>query len=224
MGSPAGGSPFSSVVKRPMEPKPENYSTINLRLTVESDRLSLFSSLLGQGFTLKVRTGCSVRELLCGQLGVRADYIDQRIQTIFLDGKTVDDVDTAVIRQGSTLALSAAMPGLAGATLRRGGAYASMRRQISHQNKAIHNSVADGVVMLKLFNLVALELGPGFLKQGIRISGKHMENFFKKVPDYFWPGCRAAEIDGKSQKVEKIGHMEWRHRQVFLKLEVKQSG
>ena len=224
MGSPAGGSPFSSVVKRPMEPKPENYSTINLRLTVESDRLSLFSSLLGQGFTLKVRTGCSLRELLCEQLGVHADYVDQRIQTIFLDGKTVDDVDTAVIRQESTLALSAAMPGLAGATLRRGGAYAAMRRQISHQNTAGHNSVADGVVMLKLFNLVALELGPGFLKQGIWIRGKHMENFFKKVPDYFWPGCRAAEIDGKSQKVEKIGRMEWRHRQVFLKLEVKQSG
>ena len=224
MGSPAGGSPFSSVVKRPMEPKPENYSTINLRLTVESDRLSLFSSLLGQGFTLKVRTGCSLRELLCEQLGVHADYVDQRIQTIFLDGKTVDDVDTAVIRQESTLALSAAMPGLAGATLRRGGAYAAMRRQISHQNTAGHNSVANGVVMLKLFNLVALELGPGFLKQGIWIRGKHMENFFKKVPDYFWPGCRAAEIDGTPLKVEEIGRLEWRHRQVFLKLEVKESG
>jgi hypothetical protein len=223
MGSPAGDSPFSSVVKRPMKPKPENDSTINLELTVESDRLSLFSSLLGQGFTLKVRTGCSLRELLCVQLGVSADYVDQRIQTIFLDGKAVDNIDTAVVRHGSTLALSAAMPGLAGATLRRGGAYAAMRRQISHQNKAVHNSVANGVVMLKLFNLVALELGPGFLKQGIRISGKHMENFFKRVPDYFWPGCRTAEIDGKPMKVEKIGGMEWRHRQVFLKLEVKES-
>jgi hypothetical protein len=206
-----------------MKPKPENDSTINLELTVESDRLSLFSSLLGQGFTLKVRTGCSLRELLCVQLGVSADYVDQRIQTIFLDGKAVDNIDTAVVRHGSTLALSAAMPGLAGATLRRGGAYAAMRRQISHQNKAVHNSVAEGVVMLKLFNLVALELGPGFLKQGIRISGKHMENFFKRVPDYFWPGCRTAEIDGKPRKVEKIGGMEWRHRQVFLKLEVKES-
>jgi hypothetical protein len=206
-----------------MKPKPENDSTINLELTVESDRLSLFSSLLGQGFTLKVRTGCSLRELLCVQLGVSADYVDQRIQTIFLDGKAVDNIDTAVVRHGSTLALSAAMPGLAGATLRRGGAYAAMRRQISHQNKAVHNSVANGVVMLKLFNLVALELGPGFLKQGIRISGKHMENFFKRVPDYFWPGCRTAEIDGKPRKVEKIGGMEWRHRQVFLKLEVKES-
>lgn len=223
MGSPAGDSPFSSVVKRPMKPKPENDSTINLELTVESDRLSLFSSLLGQGFTLKVRTGCSLRELLCVQLGVSADYVDQRIQTIFLDGKAVDNIDTAVVRHGSTLALSAAMPGLAGATLRRGGAYAAMRRQISHQNKAVHNSVADGVVMLKLFNLVALELGPGFLKQGIWIRGKHIENFFMKVPDYFWLGCRAAEIDGKPRKVEKIGGMEWRHRQVFLKLEVKES-
>ena len=97
-----------------MKPEPENYTTINLSLTVASDRLSLFSPLLGQGFSLKVRTGCSIRELLCRQLGVRADYVDQRIQTIFLDGKTVDDVDTAMIRQDSTLALSAALPGLAG--------------------------------------------------------------------------------------------------------------
>jgi hypothetical protein len=206
-----------------MAPEPENHSTINLKLTVESDRLSLFSQLLGLGFTLKVRTGCSLRELLCGQLGVHADYVDQRIQTIFLDGKTVDDVDTAVIRQDSTLALSAAMPGLAGATLRRGSAYAAMRRQISHQNKVIHNSVANGDVMLKLFNLVALELGPGFLKQGIWVRGKHMENFFKKVPDYFWPGCRAAEIDGTPLTVEEIDRLEWKHRQVFLKLEVKES-
>ena len=206
-----------------MAPEPENHSTLNLKLTVESDRLSLFSSLLGQGFTLKVRTGCSLRELLCEQLGVRSDYVDQRIQTIFLNGKTVDDVNTAVIRQDSTLALSAAMPGLAGATLRRGGAYAAMRRQISHQNKAGHDSVADGVVMLKLFNLVALELGPGLLKQGIWVRGKQMENFFKKVPEYFWSGCRAAEIDGTPLTMEKIGHMEWKHRQVFLKLEVKEN-
>lgn len=207
-----------------MASEPENYSTINLKLTVESDRLSLFSSLLGQGFTLKVRTGCTLRELLCGQLGVRSDYVDQRIQTIFLDGKTVDDVDTAVIRQDSTLALSAAMPGLAGATLRRGGAYAAMRRQISHQNTAGRDSDANGIVMLKLFNLVALELGPGLLKQGIWVRGKHMENFFKKVPDHFWPGCRAAEIDGRPLTMEKIGHMEWKHRKVFLTLEVKERG
>lgn len=154
---------------------------------------------------------------MCLQIGVSDDYLDQRIQTIFLDGKVVDNVDTAVIRQGSTLALSAAMPGLAGATLRRGGAYAAMRSQISHKNNTVDDSAENGTVMLKLFNIVALELGPMFLKQGIWIDGKNLKNFFERVPDFFWDGCLNAEINGISQNVRKISLMELK-QQVFLKL------
>ena len=194
-----------------------NNTVITISLAVKPDRMSLFSPLLGQGFTLKIQAGISVRDLLCRQIGVSDDYLDQRIQTIFLDGKVVDNVDTAVIRQGSALALSAALPGLAGATLRRGGAYASMRSQISHKNNTVDDSSENGTVMLKLFNLVALELGPMFLKQGIWIDGKNLENFFQRVPDFFWDGCLTAEIDGISQQVRKILLMEWK-QQVFLKL------
>jgi hypothetical protein len=194
-----------------------NNTVITISLAVKPDRMSLFSPLLGQGFTLKIQAGISVRDLLCRQIGVSDDYLDQRIQTIFLDGKVVDNVDTAVIRQGSALALSAALPGLAGATLRRGGAYASMRSQISHKNNTVDDSSENGTVMLKLFNLVALELGPMFLKQGIWIDGKKLENFFQRVPDFFWDGCLTAEIDGISQQVRKILLMEWK-QQVFLKL------
>jgi hypothetical protein len=194
-----------------------NNTVITISLAVKPDRMSLFSPLLGQGFTLKIQAGISVRDLLCRQIGVSDDYLDQRIQTIFLDGKVVDNVDTAVIRQGSALALSAALPGLAGATLRRGGAYASMRSQISHKNNTVDDSSENGTVMLKLFNLVALELGPMFLKQGIWIDGKNLENFFQRVPDFFWDGCLTAEIDGISQQVRKISLMEWK-QQVFLKL------
>ena len=194
-----------------------NNIVITISLAVKPDRMSLFSPLLGQGFTLKIQAGISVRDLLCRQIGVSDDYLDQRIQTIFLDGKVVDNVDTAVIRQGSALALSAALPGLAGATLRRGGAYASMRSQISHKNNTVDDSSENGTVMLKLFNLVALELGPMFLKQGIWIDGKKLENFFQRVPDFFWDGCLTAEIDGISQQVRKISLMEWK-QQVFLKL------
>jgi hypothetical protein len=200
-----------------MKPKFKNNTVIKISLTVKPDRLSLFSPLLGQGFTLTIRTGISVRDLLCLQIGVSDDYLDQRIQTIFLDGKVVDNVDTAVIRQGSTLALSAAMPGLAGATLRRGGAYAAMRSQISHKNNTVDDSAENGTVMLKLFNLVALELGPMFLKQGIWIDGKNLKNFFERVPDFFWDGCLNAEINGISQNVRKISLMELK-QQVFLKL------
>jgi len=194
-----------------------NNTATKISLTVKPDRMSLFSSLLGQGFTLKVLTGISVRDLLCRQIGVSDDYLDQRIQTIFLEGKVVDNVDTAIIHQGSTLALSAAMPGLAGAVLRRGGAYAAMRSQISHKNNTVVDSSEIGTVMLKLFNLVALELGPMFLKQGIWIDGKNLENFFQRVPDFFWDGCLTAEIDGISQHVREISLMEWK-QQVFLKL------
>ena len=201
----------------------QNNLTTKINLTVKPDRMSLFSSLLGQGFTLKIRTGISIRDLLCRQIDVSDDYLDQRIQTIFLDGKVVDNVDTAVVRQGSSLALSAAMPGLAGAVLRRGGTYAAMRSQISHKNNTVDDSSENGTVMLKLFNLVALELGPLFLKQGIWISGKNMGNFFRRVPDFFWDGCLTAEIDGNSQDVRKISLMEWRQEQVFLKLKTKKE-
>ena len=199
----------------------KNNTFTKINLTVKPDRVSFFSSLLGQGFTLNIRTGISVRDLLCRQIGVNGDYLDQRIQTIFLDGKVVDNVDTAVIRQGSSLALSAAMPGLAGAVLRRGGAYAAMRSQISHKNNTEDDSAENGTVMLKLFNLVALELGPLFLKQGIWIDGKNLENFFKRVPDFFWDGCLTAEIDGISQDVRKIPLTEWRKQQVFFKLKLE---
>ena len=201
-----------------MKAKFNNNTVTNLNLTVKPDRMSLFSPLLGQGFTLKIRTGISVRNLLCRQIGVSDDYLDQRIQTIFLDGKVVDNVDTAVISQGSSLALSAALPGLAGATLRRGGAYAAMRSQISHKNIAVNDPDENGTVMLKLFNLVALELGPMFLKQGIWVDGKNLENFFQRVPDFFWDGCLAVEIDGSSLDVRKMSLMEWKQKQVFLKL------
>ena len=201
-----------------METTSKNNTVTNINLTVKQDRISLFSSLLGQGFTLKVQTGISVRDLLCRQIGVSDDYLDQRIQTIFLDGKVVDNVDTAKIQQGSTLALSAALPGLAGATLRRGGAYAAMRSQISHKYNMADEPPQNGIVTLKFFNIVALELGPMFLKQGICIDGKKLENFFLRVSDFFWEGCLAAEIDGIPLDVREISLMEWKQKQVFLKL------
>jgi hypothetical protein len=204
-----------------MEPENHHSAVINLDLSLKPDRMSLFSHLLGQGFIINTRTGISIRELLCQQIGVSDEYLDRRIQTIFLNGKVVDDVDTAVIRNGAVLALSAAMPGLAGATLRRGGVYAAMRKEISHHNKTSNDSTGNGSVTIKLFNFLALELGAIFLERGIRINGKQIENFFQKVTEFFWDGCHIAKIDGIPQDARKISLREWRQQQVFLKLEFK---
>ena len=197
-----------------------NKNSTTLNITVEEDQVSAFFPLLALGFTVKSKVGVSVQELLCRQLGLSADYLDNRLQTIFLDGKAVDNVKTAVIRQDSALALSAAMPGLAGVTLRRGGAYATMRQKITHKKNAKNEIVQDGSIVLKLFNLVARDIGPMFLIQGIWISGKNLQDFFRKAPSHFWAGCRAAEIDGMHSEVEKLAHIDWKQKQVFLKLEI----
>lgn len=204
-----------------MSSDPNKNHKTTLCLTVEKDRVSAFLPLLSQGFTVKTKVGLSIRELLCSQLGLSTDYLEHRLQTIFLNGKAVDNVRTSVVRQDSTLALSAAMPGLAGATMRRGGVYASMRHQIAHKEKKKKESVKKGTIVLKLFNLVAEDIGPMFLMQGIWIRGENLQDFFRKAPDYFWAGCRAVEIDSMHSKVDKLVHIDWRDQQVFLKLEVK---
>ena len=188
---------------------------------VEASRVPSFFQLLAQGFLLQVQVGCSLRDLLCRQLGLSEDYVDQRIQTIFLDGKAVDDVDGAVVRQNSTLALSAAMPGLAGATLRRGGAYKTMRSQISHITTGQEALLQDGTLTLKLFNLVAGELGSGFLKQGVWIGGKALKTFFRKLPgDFFQSRGSAAQIDGEPVDVNGLDRFEGVREDTVYKLMV----
>ena len=83
-----------------------------LKLTVEADQVPGFFQFLQKGVRVEANTGCSVKRFLCDQLHMNPDYIEERVQTCFLDGKAVDDIETAMIRQGSTLTLSGAMPGL----------------------------------------------------------------------------------------------------------------
>lgn len=95
------------------------------------------------------------------------DYVNYRITTVFLDGSCVDDLKTTIIKDGSVLALSSAMPGLAGATMRRGSTYASLRESITYSEKGDSTLGSEGTVTVKLFNVLINELGPVFLQRGI---------------------------------------------------------
>ena len=200
-----------------------NTSSINLSLTLEKTLIPIFYQLLSKGFIIHTRTGCTIKDLLCGQLGIKDDYLEERIQTIFLDNKTVDDVDSAVIQEGSILALSAAMPGVLGATLRKGGRYAPMRRQIS-QDKDIPSDVhKKGEVTIKLFNLIARELGPLFLEQGIRVKGEDFFDITARNEKVFMTGCKKAIKDGNDIEPEKLMEVEWKEKQVLLQINSARS-
>ena len=73
--------------------------------------ISRFFSLLQKGIIVRARSGCSLTAFLREQAEAAPETIE-KIQSIFLDGSPVDDLDRTIIKDGSILALSAAMPGL----------------------------------------------------------------------------------------------------------------
>ncbi|OQY59512.1 MAG: hypothetical protein B6245_06325 [Desulfobacteraceae bacterium 4572_88] len=166
-----------------------------ISLTVKTNEMFSFFPMLQHGVMLKTRVGCSVKTLLCENCGVSPAYVEDRIKTIFLDGQPVDDIDTAILRDGSSLALSAAMPGLVGSTFRRGSHLAAFRSTITHQKADTPAQVQDGLITLKLFNLLLRELGPGFLERGVWIGKDTLEDFLKTQPAEFLQQCRMVSAD-----------------------------
>lgn len=193
-------------------------TTPRLTLTVTPGGISRFLPLLGQGFTVKRPAGASVEDFLFRACGIAEDYLRERVQTVFLNGKAIDDLAAAVVSDGSTIALSAAMPGLAGAVLRKGGAYAAMRQQISHAGPSGPRTGGPVSVSIKLFNLVARELGPGFLEQGVLIRGADLQDFFRRQDRGFGKIGRAADIDGRPVDFEKVPEIIPENRLVLLAL------
>jgi hypothetical protein len=191
---------------------------VTLSLVVKDKMVPIFFQLLGHGFNLNVQTGCSVKELLCQQFGIPEDYLNERIKTIFLNAKVVDDVSSATVNEGAALALSGAMPGLVGAILRSGGFYASMRSQISYDQNNLSSSPSAGIITLKLLNLVVKELGPAFLEKGIWFNGGKLQEFIKHHLAELKAGGAANELNGEPVEINSLLEPDWDDKTVFLKV------
>ena len=131
------------------------------------------NGMLQRGVWCRASTPAPLGAFLTEQLGLGEAYVRSRIETIFLDGLVVDELDRAIVHDGSTVTLSAAMPGLVGATLRRGGYYRAMRREISWSASSHDDPTTGpptGLVRVKLFNLVLREAGPQLLRRGVLVD------------------------------------------------------
>ncbi len=158
----------------------------------------------------EVPSGLTIKSLLCGNFNVEEDYLEGRIQTIFLDGKPVDDVDKALVDHGSVLALSAAMPGLVGSTFRRDGVLAAFRSSITHQQGERGPNGHEGVaVWIKLFNLLVNEMGPQFLKSGIIVKREDIRSVLEDRSHTLAPVTRSVELDGKKISYEQLHTLNW---------------
>jgi hypothetical protein len=202
-------------------PKQSSSALSKLYLKLNRGFLPTLTSLLSAGVWVEINVGCSIRDLLCDQLGLESTYLDSIIQTLFLDGKPVDDVDSAGVKNGSTLALSAAMPGLVGATMRKGGHYASFRHNISYENK--RGIVVDddrvGRIKLKLFNNMIKELGPHFLRRGVILPSSEILNLIMEGQEVS-SGIEEVAIDESKISAEELlsylnQNAEWETQIIF---------
>jgi len=196
---------------------------LHLFLAVRDELLPRFCTLASGGLTIRVRTGGSVQELLCEQLGLSADYLEKRIQTIFLDNAMVDDPRQAVVLPNATLALSAAMPGIAGAMLRRGSPYAAMRSQISHVGNSTDPTVqqekrCEGTIVIKLFNLLRDELAPTLLARGVEIDREILAALLRRNAAVLTKGIVAARLDDALKTPEELLAIDWSGTGVFLQV------
>lgn len=199
-------------------------STLNISLTVQPSLLKEFFVLLQTGFTIKCVVGTSIEKLFYEQLKFNPQFVEEKISTIFLNGKPVDDISTAIVQEGSVLALSGAMPGLVGATLRRKSPLASFRQSISAEQASNELKKTGGNIQTKLFNVLLKELGPFFLEMGIFIQKAEFTAFVEQRTSDFFDRCRQVFVNENIAQLESSAdwfHLPANHDFIHLKVTVE---
>jgi hypothetical protein len=186
----------------------------SIQFFIGPSALPWFNEILQRGFILINPVGISIEEFLTKQIGLSREYIGHKISTIFLDGKIVHDIGSTLIKRRSVLALSSALPGFVGASLRSGSINSTSRKINSPDSKD------RGVFCVKLYNLPMLELGPYFMKRGILLRSDGIEEFLKTQPDAFWRDCSKILLDGKQIAPVSLGEINMSGRYEWLRLSI----
>lgn len=177
---------------------------LTIRFDCVSDSSDKFASLLQRGFLIPCAQATTISDLLFSLPGFTRQYLEQKVQTIFINGSAADRVDLP-LRPGDTLALSAAMPGLAGAIFRRGGQHGSLRSQPAH--KAMPTTGGTGYITVKLFNTIAVDRAGELLAQGILLAGRSLHQFLVRQQDGLLPYTRQITMNNAPCTLKQL-HIE----------------
>ena len=150
-------------------------SIADLKLLIAPGSLPFFTTLLQAGIEIEGGTEQSIGVFLARLPGFTAEYIATTVQTIFLNGVATDNLETPLHGNPPVLAISAAMPGLAGAIFRKNSFHAALRTE--HPLAAATTGSSRTKVTLKLFNVIARDCGSNLLRQGVTIASAHLRDF-----------------------------------------------
>ncbi|MBE0583084.1 MAG: hypothetical protein IH612_04900 [Desulfofustis sp.] len=155
-------------------------NSVPLTCSIAEQDLPRFATMLQAGFSIEAVAGESVSSILQRLPGFSADYIDRQIQTVFFNGDAIDDLSIPVTGRTASIALSAAMPGLAGAILRKNSPAAGLRKPHREQQATANGTPVK--VRIKLFNTLAIERGPELCRNGVRIKAADLAAFLALRP------------------------------------------
>lgn len=174
----------------------------NLELLIAPGTLPFFATVLQAGIVLQAHAGDTLGVFLDKIPGFTREYIINEIQTIFLNGTAIDDLETPLAGDNPVLALSAAMPGLAGAIFRKNSFHAALRtthEEIDYScrdHRPIH-------VHLKLFNSIARDRGADLLATGVCIKASSLLNFFNTSPPLL-DHLLSVNLDGRKKTGKEL--------------------
>ena len=178
-----------------------------LELLAAPGTVPVFATVLQAGINITAPSGENLASFLGRLPGFTREYIIDDIQTIFLNGTAVDDLQTPLTGGNPVLALSAAMPGLAGAIFRKNSFHAALRTAVNEIQTASRDQETV-IVTLKLFNSIARDRGPALLAGGVRIGAGSLLSFFMTRP-ILLTYLRRITIDGRVCGPEELtGYLE----------------
>lgn len=173
-----------------------------LKLSITDNIEERITTLLQSGISLESSTEISLGVFLNNLPGFDTEYLSDRVQTIFLDGNAIDDLEKKFSNPKHVVALSAAMPGLAGAIFRKNSLCAALRTQKS-EDDLVSASPEKVIVHLKLFNAIAQEKGMLLLRHGGIFTGQSLFDFFKQRTSLI-SGIRELSIDGEAVEADNF--------------------
>lgn len=152
----------------------------NIVLAIKHRAISPFCTLLQYGISIQSNTGTSIEQFLAEIPAFSPEYIKGDLETIFLDGNAVDSLSTRFHKRQHTLALSAIMPGLVGAILRKNSIHARLRTTSVDDVDSKTSELS--LIKLKIFNRIAQECGPKILANSVIFETSNLLKSFTQRP------------------------------------------
>ena len=168
-------------------------------LDVDDALLQSLYSLLEQGVGVMSRDGASLAQFLGQDVGLDVEFLAHEVQSIFCNFRPVDSLETSHVHEGTVVALSAAMPGLVGAVMRKDGVLASLRETITDhgEDTVAADDALQVLVWFKAFNTLREHLARLLLRRGVLLPMQRAETLLRELPENFWKKSRGVVVRGR---------------------------